>query len=232
MTKYVTQLEKKFEDWRSALANALNHAKAHIEAWSAIEEYRVDHVNELNIAPSFWGLTRKAHLHAGLLNLSILLDKNRRSVSLPRWLDWIEQHLSLFSDDKMFTQRLLRSSRIDEDELESRGKIPRKVTREFINAHREKIHSFDTDIEYLKAWRDKVLAHRDADFLKKGELIEQVYPLLLPRITESLIIFEDILNFYSLAYDSSSYAFNVTFKHGLEGMIQILAEWQKARSTV
>ena len=228
MSKYLENVQKKFESWRSALATMQDHAVAHLKVWVAIEGFMADHVDELNIAPAFWGLTRRAHLHVGLLNLGMLVDKHPKSINLPRLLDYVEKQHELFSEgayEEWFRAKTLFSEETIKEWIRDR----KRVTHERVAQDIAVIAGFDQDVENLRGWRDKVLAHTDEDLVRRGESVDQAYPLLRSRIIEMLDIFGDTLNFYSLAYDSTSYSFGVPFESGLRTLITALAEWREAK---
>ncbi len=58
-------------------------------------------------------------------------------------------------------------------------------------------------------------------------LLEQEFPLLKDQTANLLKVLSDVLNHYSLAYDSSSYEIGLPFKSGLEATLGALAEWHK-----
>ena len=213
--------EKKFESWRSALAERMHHAHGHLEALIPIDELRVAHTDELNISPAFWGLTQRAHLHAGILNLTTLLSKSSRVTSLPRLLDHTSDYLDMFSDSA-YEIRLLKEDRFSESHLAWEVAEHAQVTRAIIAEHKEALHAFNTDIQNLKGWRDKVLAHIDSDFLQRAAVVTQVYPLHKSRLTKLVDTLGEVFNYYSVAYDGKWYQFGIPFRPGLDGMISIL----------
>ena len=227
VSQHIINAQTKFESWRSALAERLDHADANLKAWLAIEGYRQEHVAELNIAPAFWSLTMRAHLHAGLLDLATLVDRNRQSISIYRLLDYVEEYQELFSD-RAYENRL-RTQSIHGKRLEEMVRDRRRVTEEKICEDRTAIADFDKDIKNLRGGRNKVLAHVDEEFLRKGKSVDQVYPLLRTRTFAALTTFGDIFNFYSDAYDSSTYDIGVPFESSLQTMISALTQWHQAR---
>lgn len=229
MVRKTTQTpEEKFESWRDALAERMHNAHGHLEALIQIDEFRVTHVNELNIAPAFWGITLRAHLHAGILNLTTLLSKNLRVTSLPRLLDHMNDHLGMFSNDA-YENRLRKLGRLSEGVLDWDISEHSEVTTTAIEERKQALLSHTTTITHLKAWRDKVLAHIDSSFLERAEIISKVYPLHKSDLIKLVATLDDIFNYCSNAYDGSGYKFGIPFQPGLNGMISILEQRNKAR---
>jgi hypothetical protein len=149
MAKTISALEIEFEGWRTALQKRLSKADAHLQATQAIQDLIVLNRDELNIAPGFWSLTIRAHLHTGLLDQASLVDRNPRSNSMFRMLDFVEQNTKLFSE-ALFRARLVAKGNGPEsveDSTEGRSKVSSKTILE----HRGLI--VKTEIKNLQVWR-------------------------------------------------------------------------------
>lgn len=179
------------------------HARAHLKLWERLESYKASYLKELNQAPHFFTFTLKAHLDDVLVILSRILDRRRRGDPLSIWkfLDFAEQNLEIFSNEA-FSQRMREKSNYDEYWVKSHTPITQKEIEE----DRQKLTGLQNTINNLITWRDKVIAHIDRKFLLAGKIVSKEYPLQRQQLQEVIDTLFKILNRYSGAYTSSSYA--------------------------
>ena len=204
----------------------------HFEIWATLDAYRDDHLNELNMATAFWGLTMQAHTRIALIHMYHLVEENNQVVSIPVLWEWIEKNLALFSVEP-FAARLKKKYpqiSLDEQNECTEGQKQRQITLAKKNEHRKAPEESAQTIDHLKVWRDKVLAHVDKDFLKHRKELDEKYPLSIDQVRNLLKTLGEILNVYSLAYYSSSYAWDIPYKSGFDLTMKALKTYSEARN--
>lgn len=154
----------------------------------------------MNQAPHFFNLTIKSHSDDAFLTLSRILDKHEKALSIRKFLNFTEQNIDIFT-----TQAFEQRERHKPNFLEYWIENHKPVTPENIKEDRQKLKSLEHTIDDLITWRDKVLAHTDRKFLLKGIIIPKEHLPQPQRLQEIIEALDNILNRYSLAYDSSTY---------------------------
>jgi len=198
----LSQAEDYFQKYYDRLIREILDARAHLKLWERLEKFKAtDYIDELNQAPHFFTFTIKAHLEDALLTLSRILDKHEDSLSIWKFLDFAEQNREIFSA-QAFHQRMKQKPNYDEHWVKSHTPITLKE----INEDRQKLASLEQVISNIKKWRDKLIAHMNRDVITKNKVISKEYPLKLQQLQEVIDTLFQILNRYSAAFKSSSYA--------------------------
>jgi len=195
-----TKIELKFKKYYDKLIWETINARAHLKLWERLEKYKSSHLHELNQAPHFFNFTIKAHLDDALLTLSRILREQRDALTISEFLNFAEQNKGIFT-----TQAFEQHQRHKPNFIEYWTENHKPVTPENIEEDRQKLKSLEHTIDNLITWRDKVLAHTDRAFLLKGRIISKEYPLRRQQLQEVIESLVEILNRYSLAYDSSTF---------------------------
>jgi hypothetical protein len=198
----LSQKERLFQKYYDRLIVEALHAGAHLNLWERLEKYKAtSYIDELNQAPYFYTFTTKAHLENVLVTLSRILDRHEDSLSIWKFLDFAEQNRKIFSTG-VFQQRMIQKP--DYDEYWVKSHTP--ITLQEIEDDRERLAKLEQTVKNLDKWRNKVIAHTDRQFLLAGKIVSKEYPLQLQQLQEVIDTLFEILNRYSGAYDSSSYA--------------------------
>ena len=196
------QQEKLFQNYYDRLILETLHAGAHINLWERLEKYKAtDYIDELNQAGYFFTFTIKAHLDDTLLILSRVLDKHEDSLSIWKFLNFAEQNRAIFST-QAFRQRMLKKP--DYDKYWTKSHKP--ITLKEIKEDRHKLERLEDTVNNLTTWRNKVIAHIDRQFLLSGKIVSEEHPMQLQKLQEVVETVFQILNRYSGAFNSSSYA--------------------------
>jgi hypothetical protein len=194
------QAEKYFQKYHKKLIWETQNTRAHLELWERLERYKSSHLKELNQAPHFFTFTIKAHLDDALLILSRILDRHEDSLSIWKFLNFVEQNCQIFSTEA-FRQRMMQKPDYDEHWTKSHEPITSKE----INEDRQKLAKLEHVISNIKKWRDKLIAHMDHNVITKNKVISKEYPLKRQQLQEVIDTLFKILNRYSRAYNSSTY---------------------------
>jgi hypothetical protein len=198
----LARAEKYFQKYYDRLIWETLHARAHLNLGERLEKYKAtSYLDELNQAPHFFTYTIKAHLDDALLTLSRILDRHEDSLSIWKFLNFAEQNCRIFSTEA-FRKRMRQKPNYDEYWVKSHTSI----TLNEIQEDRQKLKSLEHTVNNLKTWRDKVIAHIDRKFLRRGKIISEEYPLQRQQLQEVIDTLFKILNRYSGAFNSSTFA--------------------------
>lgn len=200
----LSQAEGYFQKYYDRLIWETLRARAHLKLWERLENYRAtDYLDELNTAPHFFNFTIKAHLDDALLTLSRILDRRLRHDPLSIWkfLNFVEQNQDIFST-QAFHQRMVEEPNYDEHWARSH----KPITPKNIEEDRQRLASLKQVISNIEKWRDKVIAHVDRKLLLSDKIVSKDYPLRLQQLQEVIEALFQILNRYSAAFNSSTFA--------------------------
>ncbi len=200
-----TEQERTFERYHDRLRGELNNADWHFEIWKYLQNLRKDYIRELNQAPVFFSLTMRAHLLETVMRLNRMLDNPSNSMSVCKFLNFVEQNLDILSYKIFF-------KRVGGDEI-AVNKY-REITLTEIQKHRHQIDDLPKD--NIRKWRDKALAHIDREYVQKEIDVFHEYPVDIKDIVKIIDTLHDILNQYLHTYNSSTWAKEVSFEGGLQ----------------
>ena len=195
----LSRKEKLFQKYYGKLIGETLHTRTHLKLWESLENYKASYLDELSQAPHFFTYTIKAHLDDTLLTLSRILDRHKKQLSIWKFLNFAEQNHEIFST-QAFRQRMKGNPY-----YESLTESHTPVTPEDVDEDRQKLESIQNTVNNLTAWRNKVIAHIDRQFLLSGKIVAEEYPLQLQQLQEVIDTLLKVLNRYSNAYNSSTY---------------------------
>lgn len=191
--------EQQFIKYHDKLRFELNNIQEHLEIYKDIAAVWKEYIKELNIAPTFFMMTVDAHKYAILMGLNRLLDTKPRHLSMRTFLDFIKVNLDIFSYDQ-FTARLTLLNRLDELALSSRSKI----TVDSVDLDIKKIQNLP--IPNVRKWRNEILAHMQASSVLQDLKVSKLYPIKTSQIEKSVQTIHEVLNFYYVNFQSTSWA--------------------------
>lgn len=198
----LSEKERLFQKYYDRLIMEALHARAHLNLWERFEKYKAtSYIDELNQARYFFNFTIKAHLDDVLVTLSRILDRHKEALSIWKFLSFAEKNREIFST-QAFNQRMIKKPDYDKYWAESH----KPITLKEIEEDRQKLGSLEQTVNNLTAWRNKVVAHIDRQFLLSDKIVSEEYPMQLQQLQEVVTTLFPILNRYSGAYNSSSYA--------------------------
>jgi hypothetical protein len=204
-----TQIEQLFLKYYDGLIKEITYARAHFKLWERLEESVVEYQHELNEAPHFFNLTIKSHLDDAILTISRIVDTNEESMSIWKFLCFVEQNINIFSTQSF--QKHTMNSEFHEGLVNNH--LP--ITLDDIQKHRKDLDNLKQVMDAIKKWRDKRLAHLDRAFLLKGiniSIQRQQFNLIIDTIAH-------ILNKYSSAYNASSWSIQFVGEDDVQGIL-------------
>lgn len=199
-----------YKKYYEKIINELINARMHFRLYKRLQEARNEYLDELNQAPGFFSFTIRAHGDAGLMSVARVLKKQRESITIWKFLDFVESNLELFSAES-FTHRMNKDER-----YEDRVRWHRPVTLNDIETDKNKLDEFKQVIDNIITWRDKRGAHIDEKLaLEQADNLKE-FSIKLKELEDITEAIANILNRYSVAYDSSTYVVDMLGDYGVE----------------
>ena len=163
----IARRETEFLQYLNALYIEVSRAKTHYEIYRELLTALEKNNREMNQAPGFWQRTTTAHLKAGLYPLERLLVENKDSLSIQKFLSYVESNQDLFEMPRFLTPQVIgfregvedsgATDRLREDAKAKYTEKQRKLQEtlpERLKKDRAKLSEMSQVLENLKAQRD------------------------------------------------------------------------------
>ena len=206
--------EQKFLKYHESLRNELNTANWHFTAYTCLVELGKDYGEELGVAPAFFGLTIRAHQLETTMRLCRCLDKRKDSANIHRMLDYVEANIGMF-DKRAFRRRI--EGKFDEEMVEDILREQSQMTLTRIQEQRKRIEALPK--ANLVEQRNKALAHADEKMVLAGVDVFKKYPVQVADVKVIINTLDEILNEYSVAYDSSGWVKDLPLEYGIKEIV-------------
>lgn len=145
----------------------------HVRMWNAIREAALgEHGQIIDWAKNFFFMTLKGHEDSAMVTLARLFDDHKDAVSIPRFLNYIEQNAK-----RVFPSNLERAI-------------------EWLQLSRDRLAVYEPTVATLQTRRDKFYAHLDTVLLKDASGLDT--PKLL---RDNLVTMQDAENIYEVVGD-------------------------------
>ncbi len=200
--------EEEFSKYHDRLRHELNNANWHCEIFKYFQKVKEDYLRELNQAPAFFSLTINAHLACTLMRLNKFFDKKEPHLHIHSFLDFIEQNLDIFSNEN-FEKRLREKGYNERATKHHTG-----VTPQIVRHHQQELNNLP--ISSLRRWRNTILAHIEKDTVLHSVDITKKFPINQKQIENIIDTLHEILNYYSRAYDSSTWLKGIPIERGIQ----------------
>jgi hypothetical protein len=190
----MTQVEQNFKKRLEKIEQELRHAHSKLELQFHLNELRKTHLDELNIAPAFFGMVIQALATDSLMSFSRIFERGAKRSTLWQFISFVENNLAIFSKEA-FAARNSGSLRYWHAE--------RAITEQTIVEHHRKLKANEKILKNLQYRRNKKLAHADKQFSEFPEKLQHVAPLSYADLGKLAKSAFDILNSYSLAFENT-----------------------------
>lgn len=187
--------EKIFEEYRENLKAEIVRLISYMKLYRRLNERKVDRLDVMNIAPSFFQVTMDSLFSAIILWVDKLLSvKSERGFW--NFLTFIENNRKIFNISELQERRNFP----DDHWMLERDPI----TFDTIEEDRAKIRNLKS-LDSFKLRRDKFHAHFDKQYFFDRKKISQDAPLKWNDMDEVFELMKAILNKYSSSYDGNIY---------------------------
>ncbi len=205
--------ENKFELYRDHLREETSKLLISNQLHKHIYERKQDRLDEMNIAPCFFGTVISSLFTVIILWVNNLLDPKAERGFI-NFLSFVENNLGIFAISRLQERRnypaghwMLDRDPITFDSIESDRKILKDIA--------ESLSSFKTQ-------RDKFHAHFDKDYAFQKKKISKDAPIKWKDLDEVIDIMKGILNKYSAAYDGHLYVLEPMYINDIDDILDIL----------
>ncbi|MBN8569346.1 MAG: hypothetical protein J0M18_06920 [Ignavibacteria bacterium] len=217
--------EKEYLEFFKKLLDQLIYVNNIFEIYKHIQNKRVDKLSELNFAPTFFGLVLESLFSDTIVTLCKIYKNGKNDeYNIHTFLELIEKNVILFSWEKRFSR-----STFKEQDIEYYKKLHNRVDLDIISKHREQIKQKHKSVESLFFWRDKHFAHNDKKYFLSSDLIAKDSPITYGEIKELIELVQDIMNYYSVAFNGCSNSINYMGQFDIDKILDALTEYKKMK---
>lgn len=214
--------ENKFEEYREYLGKEVTRLVSNIEIFRRLHHRRVDRLEEMNLAPAFFGTVTDAIFSEIVIWADKLFD-DRGERGLFNFLQFIENNQGIFSVFELKRRRnypvghwMLKRDPIDSSKIQE---------------HREKLKNYNGR-KAIEILRDKYYGHFDRKYFFDRDLLKKDGELQWNEFDEMVEILDDIMNYYSTAFDGNAYQFKPMNIEDIDGLLDILHKCRLSRQEI
>ncbi len=210
--------EHKFEQYREHLWYETLRLSNYIELYKHLKHRRQDRLEEMNLAFTFFRTVFSALFSGIVLWVNSLVDPNAER-GFYSFLKFAENNLDIFTWAHLQERRGYPNKHWMRQRY-----VP--VTPETIESDRDKLRNLRS-LRSFKLRRDKFHAHFDKQYAFDKAKLSSDAPLGVSDFDEVRAVMEDILNRYSAAYDGKTYSLETMTIHDIDGILNILYEYNQ-----
>ncbi len=188
--------EQTFDTYRELLHHETSRLATYVRIYRLLHERMVDRLEEINVAPAFFGLVLDSLFSSIVIWTDKLFDK-RGERGFFDFLTYVEYNRAALT----LSELKLRRQYPDGHWMLNRDEI----TLNTIIEHREKIGALE-GLPSFALRRDKFQAHFDKGYFFNRERFAAEAPITWGDLDKTTELMWDILNTYSVAFDGRSYA--------------------------
>ena len=207
-----SDIELKLEQYRDHLENETTTLTSYVQLYKHINDRKQDRLDELNIAPCFFGTVIDSLFTAIILWVNNLIDPKAER-GFYNFLSFIENNRDILAISRL--QK--RNNYPDGHWMLNREPI----TYESIESDRKKLKNIKA-LPSFKIRRDKFHAHFDKDYAFQRKQISSDAPIKFSDLDDVVKVLKDILNTYSAAYDGKVYKISLMNINDIDNVLEIL----------
>ncbi len=204
-----------FKNYLKDLHGEAQRLTSYIEIYRHLHEKTSDRLDEINLAPAFFGTVLDS-LFTGIVLWTHNLFDEKSDKGFVNFLNFIKRHINILE-----IQKLKERKNYSDDHwvLEDRNPITLKT----IKSHIDKINKLFV-FKSIKIRRDKFHAHFDAGYFHDRAKISTDAPLIWNNLDDIIDLMDDIINTYSTAFDGEIYTLGIMNIFDIDIVLDILKE--------
>ena len=211
-------IELEFKLRLDRLIRELMHIESKVELLFHINKRKADRLDQLNIAPAFFGLVIDSLQSDTIISLSRIYDRDPNSSTLFDLLQFVEANLEIFTPESLQSR--------DPNGLKF-WQAERQITQEVIDKQRREIESFIDILHNLRLRRNKRYAHFDKQYAYEPLKLNEDAPLTFADFRKLISVAKSIADSYLFAFDNSSRSWQPTNLFDIDKVLEILYKYQK-----
>jgi hypothetical protein len=178
----------------------------------------VDRLEQLNIAPAFFGLVMDSLSTDIIISISRLFDTDTSAETVFEFLRFIESHLGIFTKEALSRRN---------DDLPFSWNSGRQITRTDITLHLKHLRACSKIIDHVRTRRNKRYAHLDKELAFDPVTLRRQAPLPYRDLQRLIKVTEQILNRYSIAFDGNEIDFRPINLFDVDKILDILHQYME-----
>jgi hypothetical protein len=212
----ITAKEEEFIRYHRVLRGEVDNANWHFQAWKALWRLMESHIEEFNVAHTFFRLTMRAHLLEAVLRLDKICRQGEDGMNMFVFLDFVRKNLDIFTAQSADTGK--HSEREYDIEAELIAEVALLITPGVVEGHIQQIEALP--LAKLEAWKDNALDYIDMKRAKGHIKVLEESPVDIEEVDRIIGTLHDILNVYSASYDGQVWEKDLLFEHGIQNMME------------
>lgn len=207
-----SDIELKFERYRDHLENETTRLTSYVQLHKHLNDRKQDRLDELNIAPCFFGTVIDSLFTVIILWVNNLIDPKAER-GFYNFLSFIENNRDIFAISCLQKRN---------DYPDGHWMLNREpITYESIESDRKKLQNIKA-LPSFKKRRDKFHAHFDKDYAFQRKQISKDAPIKFSDLSDVVEVLKNILNTYSAAYDGKVYKMSLMNINDIDYVLDIL----------
>ena len=212
-----SDIELKFEQYRDHLENEVTRLNSYVQLYKHMNKRKQDRLNELNIAPCFFGTVIDSLFTAIILWVNNLVEPEAKR-GFYNFLSFIENNRGIFAISRLQERN---------DYPDGHWMLNREpIIYESIESDRKKLKNIKA-LPSFKIRRDKFHAHFDKDYVFQRKRISSDAPIKFSDLDDVVEVLKDILNTYSAAYNGKVHTMSPMNINDIDYVLDILHKYNQ-----
>jgi hypothetical protein len=212
-----SDIELKFEQYRDHLENEVTRLNSYVQLYKHVNKRKQDRLDELNIAPCFFGTVIDSLFTVIILWVNNLVDPEAER-GFYNFLSFIENNRGIFAISRLQERN---------DYPDGHWMLNREpIIYESIESDRKKLKNIKA-LPSFKIRRDKFHAHFDKDYAFQRKQISSDAPIKFSDLDEVVEVLKGILNTYSAAYNGKVHTMSLMNINDIDYVLDILHKYNQ-----
>ena len=212
-----SDIELKFEQYRDRLENEVTRLNSYVQLYKHVNKRKQDRLDELNIAPCFFGTVIDSLFTVIILWVNNLVDPEAER-GFYNFLSFIENNRGIFAISRLQERN---------DYPDAHWMLNREpIIYESIESDRKKLNNIKA-LPSFKIRRDKFHAHFDKDYAFQRKQISSDAPIKFSDLDEVVEVLKGILNTYSAAYNGKVHTMSLMNINDIDYVLDILHKYNQ-----
>ena len=221
----LTAKEEEFIRYHRVLRGEVDNANWHFQAWKALWRLMESHIEEFNVAHTFFRLTMRAHLLETVHRLHRICHRGEDSMNMFEFLDFVRKNLDIFTAQSAEAGK--HGEKEYDIESELIAEVALLITPSLVEGHIQQVKALP--LAKLEAWNDNALDYIDMKRAKGHIKVLEESPVDIEEVDGIISTLHDILNVYSASYDGQVWEKDLKFEHGIQNMMEAFKVGRKAK---
>jgi hypothetical protein len=212
--------EGQIQEYRKYLSYEVHQLTSYITLYRTLHERKNDRIEEMNMAPAFFGIAIDA-IYVSIILWTSNLFSPRSERGFLNFLTMIENNIGIFSK-----KSVMKRKNIAKDDLLFRRGQWKALSVKEISGFKDEI-SENLILRKFEHRRDKFYAHFDKKYFFNRKRLSEDAPLTWNELDEIKSLASRIFNKCSTAFDGTHQEFEVININDVNGLLDIVKEYRE-----